>query len=454
MHHSASLILMRNRPEPELYWVRRASDTTFLSGYYAFPGGFVDASDWSEPEDIRGAARNAALRETHEEVGIDLGDRPPTYLGRWIAPPYLVKKLTTHYFLAWADGLDPAVDDGNPELDAGEWIRPRDALERWRTGQALMAPPTRVLIEALAEHDGVPPDSVFESAEAHGEEPTLSAVRRNLMMIPLLTPTLPPATHTNCYVLGDDVLLIVEPASPHPSVMSGLFSYLDQRIGEGATLKAILLTHHHHDHIGGVMATVERYGLPVWAHEKTAQRVPFPIDRLLEDGEDIEADPGSRWRVVYTPGHAPGHICFLSEDSGDMVVGDMVAGVGSILVEPTDGDMALYLDSLARMRTFGPTSLLPSHGPAIGGADAKLAQYIDHRLQREATLIEGLNAGMNTLKALVDHVYTDVPAGLRAGPDGGLAGLSLRSHLDKLERDGLVTHDAQSWTWCGPDSAP
>ncbi len=447
MQHAASMILLRWREELEVFWVRRRSNTSFLSGFHAFPGGLVEDEDHESARDDLWAITSAAIRETQEEVEVELHRERLEYIGHWIAPPYLVRKFDTHYFVYREGELSPVVTEGNEELDLGEWIRPKTALARWRRGEVLLAPPTRAILRALDTDSSATHFPFFGTSEVMGDEPTLSPIRSNLMMIPLRTPTLPPATHTNCYIIGEEALFIVEPASPHPDVMDSLFSYLDERIAGGASLKAILLTHHHHDHIGGVTEMVARYGLPVWAHKETANRVPFKIDRELTDGEIIEADPKALWSVIHTPGHAPGHLCFLEQTTKSMIVGDMVAGLGSILVEPTDGDMTEYLDSLALMRSLEPSCLLPSHGPPIGGADAKLSQYIDHRLDRERSLISALKSGAVATQDLVDYVYSDVPKVLRAGPNGGLAGLSLRSHLNKLEHEGRVQVVGDEWRW-------
>ena len=130
-----------------------------------------------------------------------------------------------------------------------------------------------------------------------------------------------------------------------------------------------------------------------------------------------------------------------------MVVGDMVAGLGSILVEPNDGDMTDYLESLRRMITYNPSCLLPSHGPPIGGAIEKLEQYIEHRLARESSIVDVLRGGETDFMAILALVYADVPAVLRGGPGGGIAGLSLRSHLIKLEREGRVGRVDDQWSW-------
>jgi ribonuclease/clavin/mitogillin len=135
----------------------------------------------------------------------------------------------------------------------------------------------------------------------------------------------------------------------------------------------------------------------------------------------------------------------IDRGTGDAIVGDMVAGVGSILVDPDEGDMSHYLASLARLHARDLASLLPSHGPAIGAACARLAAYIEHRLDRERQVIAALAVGAADLKTLVERVYTDVPPLMKAGPHGGLAGRSLRAHLDKLRREDRARFDGTRW---------
>ena len=115
---------------------------------------------------------------------------------------------------------------------------------------------------------------------------------------------------------------------------------------------AILATHHHPDHVGGIAPIARELGLPLWAHAETAAELPeLEFARLLEDEDEIvlEGPAAERWTVLHTPGHAWGHVCLWEEDSGTVVVGDMVATVGTILVAPGDGDMRIYLEQLARL---------------------------------------------------------------------------------------------------------
>jgi len=415
-----------------------------LSGYRVFPGGHIDPIDYPEHrDDIESAARQAAVREIHEEIGLDLGHQVSdlTFLGTWQTPPYLVFPMETYFFTMACPPKESWAPVASDEVEDGEWIRPVDALDRWENGQCLVAPPTLCVLRALATHDVENISHIFENSEATGLEPTYSAVHPDKMMIPTRTPTLPPATHTNCYILGTTELLVIEPASAPSEDLNYILKFLDDKVNQGARIRAIVLTHHHHDHIGGVETVRSRYRVPVWAHRETASRVPFAVEHFLEDGEVIELEDGLSWRILFTPGHAPGHICLIEPESRGMVVGDMVAGVGSILVEPSEGDMGDYLHSLSRIKAEDPAFLMPSHGPVIGGAAAKLDQYIEHRLARERACLDALKTH-ESLVGLVAEVYRDVPEKLRRGPQGGLAGLSLRAHLNKLVKDGHVVHVA------------
>ena len=105
----------------------------------------------------------------------------------------------------------------------------------------------------------------------------------------------------------------------------------------------------HRDHVGGVPHLVARWGVTVAAHPATADRVRglCRVDRTLVDGEVLDLGT-RRLRVVFTPGHTPGHHAFLEETTGLVMAGDLVAGVGTVIVDPDEGDMVDYLASIAR----------------------------------------------------------------------------------------------------------
>ena len=257
----------------------------------------------------------------------------------------------------------------------------------------------------------------------------------SLERVPLKTPTLPPATHTNTYVLGVDELLLVDPATPHRKEQARLETMLEEKIAAGARIRGLFLTHHHLDHVGHVVRLKQRFGLTVYAHELTRERLApkIPVDELLDEGDELTLD-GRTWRVLHTPGHATGHLCLHAD--GDLVCGDMVAGEGTIVLDPPEGDLGDYLEQLGRLRDLGQTVLHPAHGPSIPDGVGKLQEYIDHRNMRTDQVRAALHQlGEAKPRQLVPVIYPDLH--LLARP---IAARQMLCHLQWLVARGEVSN--------------
>lgn len=260
-------------------------------------------------------------------------------------------------------------------------------------------------------------------------------------VLPLRTPTLLPATHTNFVVIeSEGEALLIEPATPYEEErerMRGLVAELERG---GTRVLAIALTHHHPDHVGAARWLREALDVPLLAHPLTRQRLEgiVEIDRTIEGGETLRV--GSlAIEVVHTPGHAPGHACFFEPSSRTLVAGDMVAGTGTILVEKTDGDMSLYVQSLEQLQTLGATSLIPAHGPTL--LPEVLPRYIAHRRAREAKILEAMRRlGAAAIDEIVPIAYSDTPPAVWP-----IATLSTEAHLIDLARRGLIGQDGARW---------
>jgi ribonuclease/clavin/mitogillin len=262
----------------------------------------------------------------------------------------------------------------------------------------------------------------------------LREIAAGVRLLALRTPTLPPATATNTLVVGRKRLAVIEPATPYADERAALDELLGALVGTGADVAAILLTHHHQDHTGYATALRERTGAPIFAHALTAARLDFPVDHLLANGEEVALDDGFSLAAMHTPGHAPGHLVFYERRTGLAYAGDLVAGTGTILIDPEDdGDMIAYLASLERVAAAEPVALVPAHGPVLDDPQACLRRYRAHRLMREERVLAAIPAAWRAVSAVLAEAYADTPTALWP-----LAARSLEAHLRKLATEGLI----------------
>jgi glyoxylase-like metal-dependent hydrolase (beta-lactamase superfamily II)/8-oxo-dGTP pyrophosphatase MutT (NUDIX family) len=440
----AALVLVRPVPDGlEVACVHRAGGRRFDADLWTFPGG-----RWGSASD----APMAAARWAAEHLSVDLDPAHLRPCGRWLELPFRPQRRGTHLVLAQAGGV---LRLDHPDLDDAAWIQPEALLERWRRDEASLEPGTQRVLQALADlgsptADGWPDraaEALTGSLPSDGELQTLE-LQPALRVVPVRTPTLPPATHTNCVVVGHHEAVVIDPASPYDDELARLDALLDALQAQGTRVREILLTHHHPDHVGGARHLAQRLGVPVAAHRTTRELLKGRVDvtREVVDGETIElpGQPARRLRAIVCEGHADGHLAFLEETTHTLIAGDMVAGTGTILIAPPEGKLGLYLRSLQALADLESRRLIPSHGPAIGDPRGLLEQYVTHRGWRERKVTAALaQAGAAPVEALVPLVYDDVPPAVYP-----LAARSLLAHLLKLEEEGLATRSDEVWRGC------
>jgi len=482
---ASAIILLRSDTDPnspELFLVKRSDTLAFLAGIHAFPGGQIDESDrevevrnCDDPQ--RAMMITGAARELFEELGVLLvqggelltkGQRVSlkddlesgrmswpkllqhyelhldandfTFAGRWVTPPFSLRRFDTWFFLATCPPRqEPNVIPG--ELASGEWIKASDAYNRWLQSEITAVPPTLHSLKTLSA--GLTSDLVerfLSTPAAQGEPVRRIEFRPNYICFPVRTPTRPPATHTNCYIVySSKEILIFDPGSPYEDEQLALASTIDELKLEGRAVREIVLTHLHPDHVGGVNALRTHLGanVPVAAHKATAEALmEIEVDHLIGDGEflTLADDPTINLRALHTPGHARGHLCFHDAERGVLLTGDNVLGLGSVLIDPPEGNMVDYMKSLERLRSISNvTVLFGGHGPAIATPSKKLDEYINHRLDRERKILAAVESGITNPREIVAAVYTDVSP--KAYP---LAERAVIAHLEKLQAEGKV----------------
>lgn len=186
-----------------------------------------------------------------------------------------------------------------------------------------------------------------------------------------------------------------------------------ERVAAQGPVELVLLTHRHHDHAGGARRFAALTGAAVRALD------PSLVLGSEAFGEgDVLAAAGVELRVVTTPGHTADSVSFLLDGPGAaraVLTGDTILGRGTTVIDPTDGGLGPYLDSLRRLADLAPgTVVLPGHGPELPDAPAVARMYLDHREER----LEQVRAALDRLGAdatarqVVEQVYADVDESL------------------------------------------
>jgi ribonuclease/clavin/mitogillin len=481
---SAVVLLVRGPADAlETFWVRRSDSVSYMPGFRAFVGGTVEPQDAElEIEGVDAGPSSAlmacALREAFEEAGVLLGTEdvgPPAQLeearlallagaatfpalarehgwhfsgdalvpaGRWVSPAFAPRGFETDYFLGRVpEDQDATVHVG--ELLDGEWIRPQEGIERWRLGEETFAAPILWSLVALADGEAGLAERLVEAPVRSATPVRRIELKWGILLQPMKTKPLPPATHTNAYLFGETEMALVDPGSGDEKELEALFALIDAVRVEGRRVRIILLTHHHPDHVGGLEAARERFRVPVAAHAETAKHLR--VDLVLKDGDWIPllAGPAGDWNLqtIHTPGHTRGHLCFLHPRTRSVLTGDHIpGGQGTVIIDPPDGDMAAYIASLRRLLDEPVETLFPGHGPPQGAAKHRIQGLIDHRLAREAKIMAGLDERPRSPAELVPVAYDDTPSDL-----WGYAERSLLAHLEKLEAEGRARREGQSW---------
>jgi glyoxylase-like metal-dependent hydrolase (beta-lactamase superfamily II) len=210
---------------------------------------------------------------------------------------------------------------------------------------------------------------------------------------------------TNTYLVGRDPAIVIDPGPEDREHIQAVRKAGEERGG----IEAVLVTHSHEDHLGGV----ELLG--------------------IEPARPADGEVVGGLKTLATPGHTEDHLCFLTGTT--LFCGDLILGEGSTIVPPADqgGSLTNYMASLNRVSQLDLELLYPGHGPMIEDPAAKIAEYIEHRESRERRLLAALERGERSRMALLKEVWDDVPDELLPA-----AAYAMQAHLEKLEAEGRL----------------
>ena len=465
---SATLMITRDGDEGvEVLLGQRSESMPSFPGYWAFPGGGVSRVDTTASETMGIPVHHCAiLRELVEELGLAPengklvtvdenfrgmvvddktnwfplaldGDIPSDITGLRIVslrttPPFGPMRFENTFLHIHAKEHDDFSLVGQTEFEDARWMSPSDLIAAWQNNAIKVAPPVVTLLMEVERCLSIMDQNMERVAiDLEKRKPGRRSIlfANGVEVVPVKTATLPPADHTNCYLVGDPEgdFILVDPAFRHREGMEDVAEAVERHHGE---LIAIFFTHGHSDHMPDAGLLKEAFDVPVWSASPSA-------DRILKDGEILTLG-SQKWTVLHTPGHHPEHLCLLS-DSG-LVAGDMVAGIGTILIPPHQGDMMTYIEQLERLLDLDPHLIFPSHGPVIPLPYRTLENYILHRTNRHEKVLAAVESGHSRLEDIAKIAYEDTPD---AHP--GLAVDQTLSHLLSHEKGGNVRSTDGGW---------
>jgi glyoxylase-like metal-dependent hydrolase (beta-lactamase superfamily II)/8-oxo-dGTP pyrophosphatase MutT (NUDIX family) len=442
---------------------------------------------WADNADIAQIDRKAPFAPQCQAKGLTLAADQVFVLAHWITDRDLPRRFDVPFLVArMPEGQTPVADES--EQFEPVWVRPQDALTRHEAGDFFMVYPTIRTLERLKAFASV--DAVLQACAVNDEPLWTSCPRAGWLAgndarymeheapfgeLALVTPDGQIHHHLDWKTDQPVPLLknVQRLTAPNPGVMTGpgTNSYLvgDPNTGyiaidpgpadeehlqrlwraAGGQIRMIVCTHSHPDHSPGAapLQALCTHKPPILglASKPTARaNSRFTPDRELADGEKlvlqgtgVEGEVTHTLRVVHTPGHAANHLCLVLEEDGLLFSGDHVLNGSTTVIDPPDGHMGDYLDSLDKLAAAcvagGIEFILPAHGHVLGFAHQAITHLKAHRLKREAKIAAAMQAlPQGSLQEWVEKAYDDVPP--RLWP---VAARSLQAHVDHIREQTL-----------------
>lgn len=432
----------------ELFMIHRQAALPSFPGYWAFPGGKVD------PEDHGGADRThaafagieprfvaALVRELQEEVGFDLDAAAAAgdvlayhFIGTALTPPIMPVRFNTHFYRIELR-TRPTITLDMGEVDQGEWAPVGEWLAKYREGRLLLAPPTRAALELFERQDAFG-EGLRAIDELHAERMPILEPVHGVRVMNVRSNTLPPAAHTNCFLIGDEPgrRLLVDPSPMDRDERDAVIERV-RRMGVGE----VFLTHHHPDHRQFADDIARALGVPIGMSADTQVRIGARDARFF-DGLDVrihgEGEEVARWlgrpvRVIAVPGHDEGQLALMPDDRAWCIVGDLIQGIGTVVIAKPEGHMGRYFASLQRLIDLDPAVIFPSHGMGMGST-FRLSETLKHRRMREQ-VVHAMHREGRSIEEMLTTIYVGVDPRLMP-----LARMNIEAHLDKLREEGVL----------------
>ena len=430
--------------QDKMFIIRRQPYLKAFPGYHAFPGGKVDRDESEQPyelpylKDHPARLMRALCREMMEELGYDLEKAIEqgeilgiSELSTATTPPFHTHRFATRFYRIELSREVP-LQAHTDEAEYAGWEACSSLLDQFNEGRLLGVPPLLTMIRALGKNPRLThiPDIDLRYDEQN-EVPWFEALR-GIIQIPVRSNTLPPADRTNALIIGDH---LVDPSPCSSEERDRMITVLKR-----FHLKGIFLTHHHGDHNEYADDLARTFGIPIRLSTDTWQRLQvkkpasYWQDVMVETVKD--GDVLTEWleqpvRIHAVPGHDEGQLGLAPDSMAWFLVGDLIQGIGTVVIAPPEGNMKKYFASLEKVIDLDPTFIIPSHG-IIMGSTHRLVETLKHRKQREAQVLELHQQGKTDMQML-DTIYVGLDARLKP-----LALCNITAHKQKLSEEGRI----------------
>ncbi|HJM44657.1 MAG TPA: MBL fold metallo-hydrolase [Candidatus Poseidoniaceae archaeon] len=479
---SASLMLTRYKNNKiEVLLGKRAKTMKAFPNYWSFPGGGLSRKDIESSKILKltddfAEMKICIVRELCEELGLTIHNGQLISINsvirtsivenkdNWlkevtagkikfnsnglklirerITPVFAPLRFYNRFFHLHVSGDIPDFNlDDQTEFDSAKWHPIDELINNWNNHSIYLPPPIFSIIRDLNNllEEGIELDLAVKNLSSESPEEREINFSDGVICIPVKTATLPPATTTNCYLLGKKggELLLVDPAAKNQEDIDWIMELINSF---GGNVIGLLLTHRHSDHYGNLSKFKDLTGAKIWCSKHTSDFLNIKDAIILKNQQKIQLNHSSNpieWEVLITPGHCPGHICLFSK--AGLITGDMVAGYGTILI-PSEGNMEEYIEQLKRITDLEPRLLFPSHGPLISVPKRVLSHYISHREKRQNQVFEAIKSKINSLEEISKYSYEDTP-----NVHPGLSQQQTLAHLNSLERLGHISFNNNKW---------
>jgi ribonuclease/clavin/mitogillin len=414
---SVSVVLQH---QDSIIMSKRRFDLKAFPGYDAFVGGRVEKTDAN--------SQAAAFREVQEELGIDLQEQglvdSITSLGVFHTPKGFTRRFRNETLWIKLTAMPEITVDTNELIDAG-WYKLTELMQKFKAGELLVVPAVKVIFQALAQNQD-PQIAINDLAKKLEDDFYPIDFVDELYMICVPSNTIPPAEHTNCFFMDD---LLVDPSPKDADTCNKLLKYL-----ENFNIQRIMLTHHHPDHRQFASHIARSLAVPMlmsdFCHkeiikEEGVQYFENVQVKIIEDQDTLCHWKGEAVQAIHVPGHDEGQMALMPVSKKWMIVGDLIQGIGTVVIAAPEGDMAKYFSSLERCLELDPKVIIPSHGEALGSTHY-LSVTLEHRKLREEQVAKAKSEG-KTIEEMLDLIYPKLDERLKP-----LAVENIKSHLRKI----------------------